>query len=297
VKSGGAAKGEKADARGGKYLLLPHCVLKSEAYRTASPRALQALTVLCLRHSGFNNGRIAMSLADLSEGMANQNHAANSRAVGELVARGLIEVTMDRPKGCRLAREYRITFVPTATASATHDYLHWSPGAAGTRQRGNIGNFRPAVSANETGVSIAVSAKDVKLSLAGSADETLETHANPPFSVEPSFAETAAHIDNHLGASPAGPENDGKTAGGPTAKKSGDVLSAAPPPAELLARCRSYLAGVAGGQTRLADASGVSKGALSKFLNDKGSLNDRARIAVACALPRLETAARKGLAA
>ena len=128
-------RSEKPDGRGGRYRMLPDCLLKSEAYRTTSFREKAALMVLMLRHTGFNNGSIALSADDLAYGLDCQNHAANRSAVAGLISRGIVEMMRDYPRGSRLAREYRLTFVPTQRAPATHEYLAWQTGDAGTRRK------------------------------------------------------------------------------------------------------------------------------------------------------------------
>src|SRR3954469_2524302 len=119
-------KAERGDARGGGFLLLPHCVLASEAFRTASPRAIKVLLALCAKHNGFNNGSISLGFRELATLVDSRNNAANSKALCQLMERGLVAIERTYPKGQRLANEYRLTFVAAGDAPATNDYLSWS---------------------------------------------------------------------------------------------------------------------------------------------------------------------------
>lgn len=287
-------KGQKPDARGGSFLLLPHCLLKSPAWRTASYRARAALHVLCLKHNGFNNGSIALSSADLADGLDCQNFAANAAAMGELCARGIVELTKNYPRGVRMAREYRITFIPTANASATHDYLSWQPGDAGTR-----GKKRLATIANETHVSLAAIAKERKLSIAAIANENVSSDAKPPKFPKPSLAIVATHIGNHVGGSPDPDLNPSENGGGPRSLAFGicpqpHVISSAPTAEELRERVLAHLGTFGrGAQSRLAEQADIPAGTFSKFIKSGGPLNVQARLRLTCSLPRAAAEERK----
>jgi hypothetical protein len=283
VSGKGGRKTEKADARGGGFFLLPHCVLGSEAFRTASPRAVKLLIVLCAKHNGFNNGAIGLGFRELAELMDSRNNAANSRALCQLIERGFVALEVDHPRGKRLAREYRLTFVPTADGAATNDYLAWREGDAGTCRKRSQGNFRveptetrsaPRVEDTETGEETS------------RFDNSNGVHAKLPFLGPSRVSVTSTHIGNHLGGSSSSPVQSSKSpcsVNGP--------LSAAPDPEELRGRVLAVLGETQRGtQGQLAAIAAIRPAALSKYLSGDGSLNDAARIRLTMALPKVATA-------
>lgn len=289
----GKSKAERADLRGGAFIMLPDCLLKSDAYRTASFRAKAALNVLLARHTGFNNGKITMSVEELAFGLACQNFAANAAAMAELQSRGIIELMKDHPRGVRLAREYRVTFIPVGSNPATHDYVSWRVGDPGT------GKKRVVAIANETRVSTAMTANERKLSTAMTATEKKGNDGKPPFLPEASFAMTATHIGNHVGSSAQSDKVRGEKADGPHNNTNGrrygaPPISAAPPAEELRERVLSHLASCGrGSQGRLAETAGIPPGTFSKFIKHGGPLSERARIRLTCAFPKAENVERR----
>lgn len=286
----GQRKAEKPDSRGGKYLLMPHCLLASEAYRTASPRALKVLTAMCLKHNGFNNGRIGVSCRDLAEAIDSQDHGANLRAIGELVSRGLVVIEGDHAKGKRLAREYRLTFIPTETSSATHDYLHWQQGDAGSRRKcdpRNKGNKRVGETSTVRPVSVGETSTVRKQTVGETSTAETFNRENPPFFKSASVEESPAHIV----ASVSRPVRSTSK----SAHNSNDLSSAAPDAEELRERAKALLASLGRGfQNKLATDANIPAGSLSKFLNYDAPLNDRARLRLTCAMPKTQAAAMAG---
>jgi len=279
-------KAKKADARGGTYFLLPSCVIKSEAWRTASPRAIKALLAVGERFNGFNNGKIAIGARELAQALDCQNHHANTAALIELQARGFIEQTSTFPRGSRMAREFRITFIPVGDDKATHEYLDWKAGDPGTTRKKRV-----ATIATEKPLSVVTTATDVKLSVAAIATEKNRIDENPPVSKLSSVAAVATHIFNHLGDAPPDPSNHVKNASGPRS-----VNSAAPSNEELRERALVHLDHFGrGSQGRLAHQARIPAGTFSRFLRN-GPLSEDARVRLACALPRTETAERRGAA-
>lgn len=294
------SRSEKPDARGGKYFLLPHCLVKSEAWRTGSPRMIKAVFVLWGKHNGFNNGKIFLNLQDLAHGMDAQNHKGNSRALAEAEARGIIEETRRYGSGARLAREFRLTFMDTKNVPATHEYLSWRPGDLGTRRKptiGNNGKKRVAETAVETSSFIAETAEGLKLSSAETAAETSSADAKPPKFPNRPFAETAAHIVSHPKGSESVPSDHEERAGGllsRTTASAAGVASAAPSEEELRERSLAFLQQAGRGwQGKLAEQAGIPPGTFSKFLHNRGPLSARARIRLTCAFPKTEAAQRK----
>lgn len=273
----GGRKTEKADSRGGGFFLLPHCLLNSEAFRTASPRAIKVLLAICGKHTGFNNGRIAVGYRDLADWLDCQNHAANSEAVGECVARGLLAVACEYPKAQRLATEYRLTFVPTETTPATNDYLHWKRGDAGTIRKRTIGKSGVATIATGNAdpvVTIATGEETSRCDYRNGVD------AKPPILGPAPVAITATHIGLPSEGLSASPNKSPQNAGGP--------LSAAPDAEALRERVLGVLGDAPrGSQGQLAAMAAIRPAALSKFLHNDGPLNDQSRLRLTLALPKI----------
>lgn len=299
------SRNEKADGRGGSYARLPHCLTKHDAYRTASFRARAALDVLAQRHNGFNNGKISMSADELAYGLNCQNHRANATALGELIARGIITLEKDHPRGSRLAREYRLTYISTLRAGqivpATNDYLQWRVGSAGTVTKRKIGKSRVAMTATENRLSSAMTATERKISppkidpnFPGSERETRAD-------LDSSVAVITTHIGGHVSPVSGSGENGGSARPDPerpaciahdawvAAAARAAENPAAPSADELRDRAILFLVKAPRGtQTLLARESGIPDGTLSKFINQQGPLAPRACIDLACALGRLE---------
>jgi hypothetical protein len=273
----GKRKGEKADARGGGFFLLPQCLLNSQAFRTASPRAIKVLMALCAKHTGFNNGAIGLGFRELAEWLDSQNHAANSRALCQLIERGLVTLERDYPRGQRLAREYRLTFVPAGYDPATNDYLNWRPGDAGTCRKRPGGNFRVEATATRSAVRVEATATGGETSRCGNRNGV---DAKPPILGPSPVAIPATHITNQLGVRPSSPRQSVQNSGRPP--------SAAPDAEELRGRVLAALGEAGrGSQGQLAAMAAIRPAALSKFLNNGGPLNDLARVRLTCALPKL----------
>ena len=134
------AQGPQKPEHGGNFYMMPRRVQESVAWRRASLRARVVLCVFLSRHNGFNNGHLAISISELCEAVGDQNRAANSRAVAELIEFGFLECTCDADRRQSKAREYRVTFIPTGEGKrsepATHEYTDWRPGDRKLRKFG-----------------------------------------------------------------------------------------------------------------------------------------------------------------
>ena len=278
----GGRKTEKADARGGGFFLLPHCLLNSDAFRTLAPRDVKLLLVLCAKHNGFNNGEIGLGFREMAELMDSRNNAANGRSLCRLMERGFVALETDHPRGKRLAREYRLTFVPTANGEATNDYLEWREGDAGTSRKGNKGNFRVEAIETRSAPRVMDTETGEETSRFGNANGV---NAKPPFLGSSRVEATETHIGNHLCGS------DGST--DPSSKSLVPVngpLTAAPDPEELRERVLDVLGcSQRGAQGQLAAIASIRPAALSKYLSG-GNLNDAARLRLTLALPKVATA-------
>lgn len=274
---GGKRQTERGDGKGGGFFLLPHCLLASEAFRTASPRAVKVLLALCSKHNGFNNGAISLGFRELADLVASGNHVANSRALCELMERGLLALARTYPKGQRLANEYRLTFVNCRDDPATNDYLGWSLGDAGTVPKASSGNFRASITETRTASRVSVASTGEETSRFGSLNAN---DAKAPFSIVSPVSVSSTHIVQPLEALSPSPEKSPRNSGG--------ALSSAPDSEELRDRVLSALGSAArGSQGQLAALAAIRPAALSKFLSGSGSLNDQARLRLTLALPKI----------
>jgi hypothetical protein len=274
----------RADARGGSYLLIPHRVLSSEAYRTASHRAKAVFLAILESFNGFNNGEIGVTMELIAERTGNHNHAANKRAIGELMARGLLAIEKIHPRGARKATEYRITFISSGSerrpVRATNDYEQWRRGDAGTVKK------RPQPIARRSRLRVSIVDDERKASVPTIETDAITNGGISPDAEEPRVSITARHIVSHPtsfqhGASPAGTQQPGE-------------LSAAPALDELRRRVTLHVAKFGrGSQGRLAATAQIPEGTFSRFLRCDASLTPRARIDLACAFPKAEATERR----
>jgi hypothetical protein len=271
---------QKVD-HGGNFYMWPRKVTASVAWRYASDRARSVLTAFLHAFDGKNNGTIAMGIHELGVFLGNQNHAANSRAVAELIEKGFLECTSDANRAQSKVRTYRITFVSTgearSIAPATHEYEAWRP-----VQKRKFGGARTAT---QNPVSVVVTATTVQDSVAETATHLTESCG---FEADACVADTASPLYNHISAR-SEPEK---------LLTSHLKLPAADLRAEL-ETLREWAREVVeeygyGGARRLALASGVPEPALSRFRAGK-SLPDQHRVplqeACARAIPFNERAA------
>lgn len=130
---------QKAD-HGGNFALMPARVQNSVAWRYASLRARVVLSIFLMRHNGYKNGEMSLSVSELCGLIGDQNRGANSKAIVELIELGFLECTSDADRSQSRAREYRITFVSTGPVKhlrpATHEYEDWRPAERKFRQFG-----------------------------------------------------------------------------------------------------------------------------------------------------------------
>lgn len=176
-------KDQKVD-HGGQFFMVPRQVMRSAAYVDLSRRARVTLFELMLSFTGFNNGKIGMTIDHLGARLGNQNHSANSRAIAELIEHGFVECTSDADHVRCKAREYRITFIHTDKAKATHEWRGWKPSA-------KIG---PEPTATRKRKPVEATATRRKLPVEATATPPTETRrVGGRFHVEA----TTAHIGNH----------------------------------------------------------------------------------------------------
>lgn len=120
---------QRADLRGKGFASIPTVVLDSEAWRTATVWERSVMLELVKLHNGFNNGQIGASQRVLAHRLNTTNMRQIGRAIAQLMMRGLIDVATECQRSERLAREYRITWLPTGEPPyrkpATDEWRHF----------------------------------------------------------------------------------------------------------------------------------------------------------------------------
>ncbi len=120
----------RGDTRGGSWVGIPKCVMKSAAYIDLSLWARAVLVELVFRMNGYNNGKIVCTFDQLTKRLGNSNRRRMSEAFAELMDHGFVDVTQDADWKGRRGREYRLTFVNTTPGgkhkAATNDYKDWT---------------------------------------------------------------------------------------------------------------------------------------------------------------------------
>ncbi len=208
-------------------------------------RARSALYVMLERFNGFNNGRICLSIDNLGAALGNQNHAANSRALVELMDRGFLECVAGANHIKSKAREYRLTFIESGhrgQEKATNEWKLWQapkkngPEATATRE------WKP----------VEATATRRKLGVEATATRATETcGVGGRFRVEA----TAAHIISQYEPAPAAALDHGNSFKSPS---------------ELRAALNDLIATGETTATAVALAIGMPAGTMSKFRNGKG---------------------------
>ncbi|MGZ2411117.1 hypothetical protein ACUXST_000514 [Sphingomonas sp. F9_3S_D5_B_2] len=260
----------RADARGGGFMLIPHALADSDAFRTLPFRSRAVLLALLRRFDGYNNGRIGLSTRKLADALGTTNYSANSEALGYLVARGIVAVERVGERGSRRSREFRLTFISTGEGPGEHasnDYLSWRAGDAGT------GKNRHAKFTARGARSAALNTADRKVSASDVTTNETSSGGIASREISGTVVSFPAHIRNHTGSSAT------RGRGAHSAPDALDLRAASLALIERVGR---------GSQTRLAHDAGIPAGTLSKFLKRNGPLAAPARVQLTIALARLE---------
>lgn len=184
AKGNGHRPAQRVDHRG-DFVQMPHQVMRSAAWLDLSARARSALFVLLDSFTGFNNGKIGLTIDNLGAALGNQNHKANSRALAELIEHGFVECMTGANHVQSQAREYRLTFIESGDHSrekATNEWQSWVP---------KYGNTGPEISTTRKRKLVELTATRRKLSAEPTATRETETCGfEGGFHVE----DTSAHI-------------------------------------------------------------------------------------------------------
>lgn len=109
----------KIEKRKEQYLKIPYAVLSHHNFKLLSGNSVKILLEICLRHSGFNNGKIAISLDKLTKNL-NISRSTAQRSINQLLQTQFIV----RPKKGyftgRKASEYGVTFLNSKDMPASN---------------------------------------------------------------------------------------------------------------------------------------------------------------------------------
>ena len=95
------------------FIMLPHAVFDSDAFRGLSPLARDILLLMIRRHTGKNNGSIPLGTREAAD-WCHCHQSTACRAMGELKASGLVTLTdLGRLvlSGDNRATRWRLNFV------------------------------------------------------------------------------------------------------------------------------------------------------------------------------------------
>lgn len=260
---------QRADMRGGGWIGLPKTVWESAAYRAASPDAKVLLVEMLARFNGYNNGDINLDTRSATEALGRKNQAATGRAFAELMQLGLIDLAERSVWRERHARRWRLTFVSTGkppnVRQATNDYLRWSE-----EDRAPIAKPKRKYDATRGVAETSSSATRCVAEPLPACDAVCSSNnGNEPFSPAVSATRGVEVISMPYGGGSNEPLLAPETAAG--------VSDNRVRPQDLAALRAIVLghveaAGV-GAQSRLAEASNMQGGTLSRFLSGKAGLS------------------------
>ena len=116
----------KGDA---KHVRLYEFMERTDAWKNLSGNAAKAWLTIGLMHTGFNNGKIAISCRELGRRIG-VHHTTAASAIRELVNAGFLRKTKSSDFGKkRLAAEYRLTHILNDITGerATRDFMRGLP--------------------------------------------------------------------------------------------------------------------------------------------------------------------------
>ena len=107
----------------GRFILIPHVILKSDAWKVCKPLAKAVYIQLLLRYNGKNNGYIPFSCREASEECNISKNTAN-RSFNELIRSGLIKCITKSNFDCRkkLASEWAFTNIEINGLMPTNEW-------------------------------------------------------------------------------------------------------------------------------------------------------------------------------
>ncbi len=111
-----------------RFVMLNHWMLDCDAFSRLRPMARALLLELARRYNGVNNGMIGLGEREAVARLAIADRKAVRRAFAELEGAGFIAKTRAggfnvKSPDARRASEWRLTWLPTADALPTKDFM------------------------------------------------------------------------------------------------------------------------------------------------------------------------------
>lgn len=106
-----------------RYLMLPYKMIQSPQFRGLKGNEVRVLLEICLRHNGFNNKRLGVSITDLSRDLLMSRSTA-SEALLALQAFGFVKCIKKGQLHGRLASEWEVTFLKGENYIPTNDWAN-----------------------------------------------------------------------------------------------------------------------------------------------------------------------------
>ena len=125
--------GRRKSRHGERFVLLPHYLLKSAAFKSLTGDAVKVMLDVWLRHNGINNGEISYGVREAYGGPEAEKidikKNAASRALNMLVDHGFLVRMRDSSFNVktRTARTWRLTAEPYRGDRGTKDFMKWAP--------------------------------------------------------------------------------------------------------------------------------------------------------------------------
>ena len=104
-----------------QYLRLDHKMLGSPQFRSLNGNDARILLEICLRHNGFNNGRIGAGYEDLAQKLM-LGKSTIQRALKRLQKTGFIKLRKKGKFMGRIASEWEVTFLQREGYRPTNEW-------------------------------------------------------------------------------------------------------------------------------------------------------------------------------
>ncbi len=111
---------------GGQHLRLPYGMLRHPNFLSLSGSALKVMLFMTTKHTGFNNGKIALSYEDMAKAL-HISKATALRACEDLEYYGFMKLKKAGHFYGRKASEWEITFVESEGMPPSHEWKEAKP--------------------------------------------------------------------------------------------------------------------------------------------------------------------------
>jgi hypothetical protein len=129
----------KRPGKGDPFIMLPHYLVKTPAWRSLPADAVKVLIDVWVRHNGVNNGEIAYGVREAAEIGITKTPAG--RMLHVLIERGFLVIMRDGAfnVGNRKTRMWRLTAEPYHEQKATKDFMRWNGRAHAEEEAAPVG--------------------------------------------------------------------------------------------------------------------------------------------------------------